>query len=107
LLANACVKPPRQIANELRLSDLDGCIDLSLGRFGAAKREVLSDRHREQRRVLERGGHDLAGVRVERHHHGRAPEHEDERYGIAAKRDRGDDRYGGERNGPRSRERVL
>ncbi len=60
LLADAGVQPERQVVDELRGGDLDGLRQLLVGRWicrGSAERKVLRDRHREQRRVLERGGH--------------------------------------------------
>lgn len=60
LLADAGVEAERQVSHELRLSDLDRCVDLLWRRVRVAEREVLADRHREQRGILERRRNDLA-----------------------------------------------
>lgn len=60
LLADAGVEAERKVSHELRLSDLDRCVDLLLRRVRVAEREVLADRHREQRGILERRRNDLA-----------------------------------------------
>ncbi len=62
LLADPGVQPERQVVDELRGSDLDGLLELLVGGWvvrATAQPQVLRDRHRKQRRVLERGGHRL------------------------------------------------
>ena len=56
LLADAGVEPEWQVVDELRGRDLDGLGELLVGGVRPAQPQVLGDRHREQRRVLERGG---------------------------------------------------
>ena len=59
LFADAGVQPERQVVDELRGGDLDGLRQLLVRRVRPAEPQVLRHRHREQRRVLERGGHRL------------------------------------------------
>ena len=54
------VQAPRQVVHELGLGHAQGLGDVVVPGAGASQREVLPDAHREQRRVLEGGGHDTA-----------------------------------------------
>ena len=56
LLADAGVEAPRQVEGEVGLGDRQRLADLGLRGVGAAEGEVLAGAHREQRRLLERGG---------------------------------------------------
>ena len=67
LLADAGVEAPRQVVGELGLGHFEGAADVVVGGVGAAEQQVLADRRREQRRVLEgdraRGGAATTSVR--------------------------------------------
>ena len=59
LLADASAQTPREVTDELSLSDLDGRVDLGVRRVRPTQGQVLPNGHGEQRGVLERGGDDL------------------------------------------------